>query len=532
MSTKIQQYKRLKQSAQAVTNETQDADPHKVNEMLARSPMSVPTYAECVDDFRPTNREVENEVAALRREIDQARMSSILDEMKDEAIKSLAGPFGIGKFVALGDRNGGNVDTVHNARNGVWATEKARKDYEQRGPYDADRVHRHADYKKENKRQSINRKSVGVEDAYTGKTLDYTDDMDLDHIISAKEVHDDPGRTLAGRRTEDVANKSENLAPTDPSVNRAKRDMSAGDYAQRVEDNTPERKAEIEQLSAKPDLSDKERKRLAKRQREDEVDPEAVRKKDVEAREAYNKDINATYYGSSEFWGATAKTSGLEAGKMGFQQALGVLLSEFFSSTFSEIRDLWVNGVPVSSLSALFDDLRVRVERVARRVSSQWKSALKSFVSGSVSGFVSNVLTTLVNTFLTTSRRLIRMIREGSSSLFYAVKHLLFPPEGMTLAQSAHEASKIVFSGAVIGGGVVLEEIIEKNVVVVAPFLAPVASFLSAGISGALSAVVIAIGAYALDKFDPFGVVETERHEFVIRKLNERIKSAEGNWAL
>ncbi|QJX02080.1 hypothetical protein HML84_07800 [Alcanivorax sp. IO_7] len=47
-------------------------------------------------------------------------------------------------------------------------------------------------------------------------------------------------------------------------------------------------------------------------------------------------------------------------------------------------------------------------------------------------------------------------------SLIKAIKVLLFPPENMTFSEVMHEAAKLVFSGGVVVGGVLLEEAVEK----------------------------------------------------------------------
>lgn len=89
---------------------------------------------------------------------------------------------------------------------------------------------------------------------------------------------------------------------------------------------------------------------------------------------------------------------------------------------------------------------------------SKWEDAVKAFRDGAVSGFISNLLTVVINTVMTTWKRWVRIVREGVTSLYCALKMLAFPPEGMTLEQAAHEASKLLVAGAVVGLGVFGEE--------------------------------------------------------------------------
>lgn len=54
-------------------------------------------------------------------------------------------------------QGGGNVDTIHNVRSGVYATEEEQVRYESRGKYNSDPYHKHDNYKKTNAENSKNR---------------------------------------------------------------------------------------------------------------------------------------------------------------------------------------------------------------------------------------------------------------------------------------------------------------------------------------------------------------------------------------
>ena len=85
---------------------------------------------------------------------------------------------------------------------------------------------------------------------------------DLDHTISAKEIHDDRRRVLAGLKGSDLANSDENLNVTNPRTNRTKKADSMDDFLNKYGDEyTEEQKA-------------------------------AMREKDRVARQAYEKKIN------------------------------------------------------------------------------------------------------------------------------------------------------------------------------------------------------------------------------------------------
>lgn len=64
---------------------------------------------------------------------------------------------------------GGNVDTIHNAKKGIYATQKERERYENRGEYDSDTYHKDSKFIKINKEQSELKKHGNAIDYMTGK---------------------------------------------------------------------------------------------------------------------------------------------------------------------------------------------------------------------------------------------------------------------------------------------------------------------------------------------------------------------------
>ena len=52
----------------------------------------------------------------------------------DEVVKSLCSSFGL-DFLLFEDKVGGDVDTIHNVRQGIYATDLEKKRFEERGDY-------------------------------------------------------------------------------------------------------------------------------------------------------------------------------------------------------------------------------------------------------------------------------------------------------------------------------------------------------------------------------------------------------------
>ncbi len=117
------------------------------------------------------------------------------EELHQTMVKSLVTSFGL-DFLLLNDRKGGDVDTIHNVRNGIYATEAERQRYEGRGDYDSHHYHSHENYIATAREGKRAHQAGTLTDAYTGEVFASDDKKNLDHIISAKEIHDDPGEFL------------------------------------------------------------------------------------------------------------------------------------------------------------------------------------------------------------------------------------------------------------------------------------------------------------------------------------------------
>lgn len=462
-------------------------------------------------------------IEELEGAFNQDRIDHLLGKVQKDVIGAIVVPFGLGKLVSLMDKDGGNVDTINNARHGVYATRKEQDSFDNRGDYDTYAAHQNENYKKTNKAHSYARKNGGIKDAYSGETLGYKDNMDLDHVISGRQTHDDPGRVLAEIATQDLANLDENLTPTDRSINRSKGAKTPEEFASYLEKSAGKRQARIAELSKNEvDLSDKDRQELRKLRKLDGADQNALRERGKKAKLHQDKIINRKYYTSKKFILNVSETSAVQGFFMGWQQAFGFLLMEFFDGVIQESRDAFRDGLVGESL---FDDLRIRFKRVVSRVAARWKDALKAFGEGGISGFLSNLITTIINTLVKTGVRVVRMIREGVFSLLQAIKMVLSPPPNMTGREACHEASKLLAAGGIVIAGVALEEVIETFLQSI-PVLLPFASILTAVFVGSFTALAMALAAYLIDRMDLLGAIKIKRDAYVIEALDRRIATS------
>lgn len=81
-------------------------------------------------------------------------------------------------------------------------------------------------YKEANKTMKQQHQEGTLTDGYTGKTMGATDKPNLDHVVPRKELHENVRRKQAGIDTKDLANKDENLVPTNESLNKSKKEKA------------------------------------------------------------------------------------------------------------------------------------------------------------------------------------------------------------------------------------------------------------------------------------------------------------------
>jgi hypothetical protein len=198
-------------------------------------------------------------------------------------VKSLTTSFGL-DFLLFEDKVGGDVDTIHNARNKVYATEAEREKYEQRGEYNSTEYHHHKDYIATNREGKAKREAGTLTDTYTGETFAPNAKTNLDHIQSAKEIHDDAGRVLAGLDGPDLANDRSNLTHTNETLNKAKNAKTMDAFVEKLSKDYQATQQEIASLRSQPSLSEQEQKRLTSLENKASADFERMREADEKAR--------------------------------------------------------------------------------------------------------------------------------------------------------------------------------------------------------------------------------------------------------
>lgn len=486
-------------------------------------------------DMQVDAKEVDATLKQIKERYDEERVALLMEECRTSVLDCIIRPFGLAGVI-FKDQLGGNVDTIHNVRNkeasedgqGVYATKESKEAYTNREDYTKDvasKYHQNENYKQTKKQAKRDLEEGKLQDSYRDGEVKKNDKVDIDHIISTKEIHEDPGRILAGLDADGLANKDSNLTPTDRSVNRSMQEKNVEQYISYLERTKDDREKKIKELENKDKLSDQDRKNLNKLKKLNEVNVDKLKEKDEEAREVYQKEINETYYASKKFKGSVTKTSATEGIKMGFQQAVGLLLREFALAIFDEfeVKGLFSNKKKLKIDKSFLNELKERLERVAKRIMSKWDDVVKSFAQGTISGFLSNIITVIINTFYTTAKRTVRMIREGFYSLVKAFKVLLFPKPGISVNAAAHEATKILTGGVIVGLGIVAEETLEKALQYI-PLIAMIADKISPVVIGIITGLSIMLITYLIDKLDLFGAMQEHKNNYTFTVLEGLIE--------
>lgn len=481
-------------------------------------------------DTKVSDAQVDAALQDFTKAFNGERFDQLMRDSRREVLQAVVVPFGLGKVLSAYDKVGGNVDTIHNARKEVYATDEARDKYAKVPPMDKalrKTFDRDSRYIGKNSADTTDQAAGILKDTYTGEIFGpkQVDKRNLDHTISAAEIHRDRGRDLAGLEAIPLANSTSNLNPTKERFNQSKGDQKVEDLVKRLQKESPVRRERIAELQSKSEseLTIKERNELKlSLQKQTIADyPELILAKDKAARADYEAKLHDAYYKSEKFKKNVIDTSVKEGGKMAFQQAFGLMLVEFFAATFDELQDFYRNG---AAHDCWWPELRSRMERVASRVGSKWKEALAAGGAGFVAGVLSNLITVFLNTLMTTSKRVIRMFREGFMSLLRALKTLAMPPKGMTFREGAHEALKVICAGAVVIGGVALEEFIEKFILTI-PGLGLIGSVISAVIIGALTGITSVFVVYMIDRLDPLGVNRSHELKALHKHLDVELEA-------
>ena len=398
-----------------------------------------------------------NTISKLTEDYYPDEKNSVYDDLFKQynrvVIESLLTSFGL-DMLLVKDQYGGDVDTIHNVEkigeythswnNGKIQIKNEKYDplmkykslrneenYKNREEYNSKSYHKHENYIATNKENSKLKKEGMLYDGYTGEKIEVNGKTNLDHIISAKEINDDRVRILAGLKGEDLANSPENLIITNESLNKSKSAYSMNEFL------------------------NKEKNREEKRYSEESI--KRMENLDKRARKAYKTKLNIAYYTSSNFRKDLLTSSANVGVRMGLRQAVGFLLTEVVFTVMDEFKKL-----KTEKLDEIFAAISNGIKKGFENAKLKYKELISKFKDGVIAGIIGSLTTTLTNIFFTTSKNIIRVIRQSWVSLVEALKIVLFNPDNLPFGERMRAVAKIFATTASVIVSIVVREVLTK----------------------------------------------------------------------
>lgn len=405
---------------------------------------------------------------------DESLRFSLFEEYKRVVMESLITSFGL-DFL-MGDRHGGDVDTILNVRKigsdgkMEYKNKTHEKNYNERGEYNYKEYHTDTRFtsKKREARERFYETGRGAADAYQGGELKHStasyvpkeQRAELDHGVECHAIHNDRGRVLTGLKGADLANSYDNLAWTNKSLN-----ASMGSWAKHKNEKWRREHgcdAPIDEVDMRaylrehPDIDAETRERMLAQYEK--------------SRAAYEKEVARSYYTSKIFFKDTAKAAGKLGAKMGMKAVAGLIFAEVWFAVEEEFNAL------VSFGKEIFYAVGRGVKKGFKRACESYKVLIDKFFSSAAAGVLSSLFTTITNIFFTTAKSVVRIIRHTWASLVEAVKVLLFNPDCLPMGERIRSTAKIIATGASVVAGVAVSEAIVKTGVGMLPFIGDIVS--------------------------------------------------------
>lgn len=333
-------------------------------------------------------------------------------------------------------------------------------------------------------------------DTYTGKKLSATDKSNLDHVVSRKELYENARRKQANIDTKDLANKAENLAPTNETLNKSKKDKSNQEYVanrERMEENYKKR---IDRTKKKIDASNKsEAEKRIERQKVDknlqnrlDADDQLMLDADKKARQAINRDIAC---GVAK---QTAKKAGIDALKMVAVSALFDLLKSVINGLIRFFRE------KQKTFQRFLEEMKGAINKFVSHISN--------LVSTGASSFIGTVVSEIFGPIVSMFKKLTSFIKQGASTLLEAIRYLADKEnKNKPLSIKIAQVGKIVTAGLVAAGAIIGGEFFEKILLqipvmaVEIPFLGSIANITGMFLASLLAGIVGAIIMNCLDRW-------------------------------
>ena len=373
-------------------------------------------------------------------------------------------------------------------------------------------------YTAANKAMKEKQKLGNLKDEYTGKTLKVNEKANLDHVVARKQIFENPWRKIADINTEDLANKSENFAATNESLNKSKGAKSNSEYIKNREAREKNLKDQVKRANEKIDkknISDAEKKNLKaenEKRLNDKLasDSKKMLKAEKTAKKAINKDI------AKKASVRMANKAGKDAVKAMFVAALFGMLKEIMNALVRFFKS------KKRSFDAFLEEMKNALYSFFGKI--------RDFIKVGIDSFVGSIVGEIIGAFAQKLKKLPNLIKQLFGSIRESISYLSNPENQThsTAIKIAH-ISKIITSALVGVGAMFLGEYFEKYLLTISgmqtliPLLGTIANILGMFLASLLTGILGAVIINRLDQFISKKLIEENQKQQADKK-NELIR--------
>ena len=361
-------------------------------------------------------------------------------------------------------------------------------------------------------------RSGTLKDEYTGKTLKINDKANLDHVIPRKQIFENTWRKIADIETSDLANKSENLAATNESLNKSKGAKSNSEYIKDGEVREKNLKEQVERANKKIDkmnISDAEKRNLKAENNKKLNDKLAADSK---------KMLKAEKSAKKAMYKPIAKKSAVRMANKAGKDAVKAM---FVAALFGMLKEI-MNAL-VRYFKAKRQSFDIFMEEMKKALHSFF-GKIKDFIKVGVDSFVGSIIGEIIGAFNQKLQKLPNLIKQLFGSIRESISYLSNPENQThsTAIKIAH-ISKIITSALVGVGAMILGEYFEKYLLTISgmqtliPLLGTIANILGMFLASLLTGILGAVIINRLDQFISKKLIEENQKQQADKK-NELLR--------
>ena len=294
-------------------------------------------------------------------------------------------------------------------------------------------------------------KNGNLKDEYTGKKIKINEKANLDHVIPRKQIFENPWRKIADIETSDLANKSENLAGTNESLNKSKGAKSNSEYIKKREVREKNLKEQVERANKKIDkmnISDAEKRNL-KAENNKKLNDKLAADSDkmIKAEKSAKKAMYKPIAKKASF--RMANKAGKDAIKAIFVAALFGMLKEIMNALVHFFKS------KKRSFDTFLDEMKNALHSFFGKI--------RDFIKVGIDSFVGSIVGEIIGAFNQKLQKLPNLIKQLFGSIRESISYLSNPENQThsTAIKIAH-ISKIITSGLVAVGAMFLGEYFEQ----------------------------------------------------------------------